>query len=413
MIKDLLKLAKALAISVFRGGGYSEQPVKFGFTITNRESHSARSASEHRVECPRHVTCFLQVEQASEGFFDCHKMLRHSLSMTRAFTMAEILISLTIIGIIAAITLPALQANINEKTWATQRKALYSRMSQAISLLPSLNGYGEYAGSWSADVVSVEKDTAAQAFVTDGLSKVLQLKNICSVTMSATSEAARNELKKCGLPDKIKSMDNMNIEFPTKLSEVNVGFTATLVENSQPRQNPQKNIDTRAAAMETVNGESIAVFYNPSCVYKEVAFATGGRFYPYPYMCANFIYDLNGRKGPNKMGKDVGFMTALYPVDSEVVAPMPNNKFVTGSRDWSGALSKCNQTEKGTRLPNYDEMFSILINKAFIGNNTNSGYAWTSTPDDESRAWGCVWFANFLFKYPKSSYNGRSICIFK
>ena len=37
-----------------------------------------------------------------------------------AFTMAEILISLTIIGIIAALTLPALQANINEKTWATQ-----------------------------------------------------------------------------------------------------------------------------------------------------------------------------------------------------------------------------------------------------------------------------------------------------
>ena len=56
-----------------------------------------------------------------------------------AFTMAGILISLTIIGIIAAITLPALQGNINEKTWVTQRKALYSRLSQAIALMPSLN----------------------------------------------------------------------------------------------------------------------------------------------------------------------------------------------------------------------------------------------------------------------------------
>ena len=66
----------------------------------------------------------------------------YTLGCKLAFTMAEILISLTIIGVIAAITLPSLQANINEKTWATQRKALYNRMSQAISLMDSLNGYG-------------------------------------------------------------------------------------------------------------------------------------------------------------------------------------------------------------------------------------------------------------------------------
>ena len=40
-----------------------------------------------------------------------------------AFTMAEILLSLTIIGVVAAITLPSLTGNINERTWNTQRKA--------------------------------------------------------------------------------------------------------------------------------------------------------------------------------------------------------------------------------------------------------------------------------------------------
>ena len=50
-----------------------------------------------------------------------------------AFTMAEILLSLTIIGVVAAITLPSLTGNINERTWNTQRKALYARFSQAIS----------------------------------------------------------------------------------------------------------------------------------------------------------------------------------------------------------------------------------------------------------------------------------------
>ena len=59
-----------------------------------------------------------------------------------AFTMAEILLSLTIIGVVAAITLPSLTGNINERTWNTQRKALYARFSQALALMPSLNGYG-------------------------------------------------------------------------------------------------------------------------------------------------------------------------------------------------------------------------------------------------------------------------------
>lgn len=321
-----------------------------------------------------------------------------------AFTMAEILISLTIIGVIAAITLPSLRANINEKTWATQRKALYSRMSQAISMMPALNGYGEYVGSWSADSVSVTTDTAAQAFVTDGLSKVLQLKNICD----------NENLKKCGLPDRIKAMDNTNVVFPTKLSELNEGFTTTLIESNNPKLNPQSHIDTKAAALETINGESIAVFYNPYCVSKDVVFATGGRFYPYPYMCADFVYDLNGKKGPNKMGKDIGFITALYPVDSEVVAPMPDDKFVTSNgTGWTGAISQCNQKEKAARLPNYDETFSILINKSFVGNNLTSGYAWTSTPSDETRAWGYVWAANFLYIFPKSNNPGRNICILK
>ena len=89
-----------------------------------------------------------------------------------AFTMAEILLSLTIIGVVAAITLPSLMGNINERTWNTQRKALHARMSQAIAMMPQLNGYGTY--TTDADG-SVTADTAAEAFLTEGLSKVLKI----------------------------------------------------------------------------------------------------------------------------------------------------------------------------------------------------------------------------------------------
>ena len=95
-----------------------------------------------------------------------------------AFTMAEILLSLTIIGVVAAITLPSLTGNINERTWNTQRKALYARFSQAIALMPSLNGYGTLTEESSAGA-SDGVDTAAETFVTAGLSKVLKINNIC------------------------------------------------------------------------------------------------------------------------------------------------------------------------------------------------------------------------------------------
>ena len=70
------------------------------------------------------------------------KQVQHDKSVLACvgFTMAEILLSLTIIGVVAAITLPSLTGNINERTWNTQRKALYARFSQAMSLMPSLNG---------------------------------------------------------------------------------------------------------------------------------------------------------------------------------------------------------------------------------------------------------------------------------
>ena len=128
-----------------------------------------------------------------------------------AFTMAEILLSLTIIGVVAAITLPSLTGNINERTWNTQRKALYARFSQAIALMPSLNGYGTLKEETdSAGSTSIE-DTAAETFVTAGLSKVLKINNICD----------NMHLSDCGLPDKINPYSGSAIEFPTTMEEMN------------------------------------------------------------------------------------------------------------------------------------------------------------------------------------------------
>ena len=254
-------------------------------------------------------------------------------------------------------------------------------------MLPSLNGYGAYSGTWSDDVVTPTEDTAAATFVTDGLAKVLQINNICSIPMGTSTSNARKELAKCGVPEKITTMKNYTtgktskINFPTKLSELNPMFTSTY---ASAYNNPQKNIDTNAAAFETKSGETLTVFYNPFCQPDN---GETGWHYSQPKMCANFVYDLNGKKGPNKVGKDIGFITALYPIEPNLVAPMPIEKTTYGKQ--TDAASLCKKLDENSRVPNRDELTAMLYNKQLIG--IPSGGFWSASVVSASSAW----FQNF------------------
>ncbi len=251
-------------------------------------------------------------------------------------------------------------ANINERTWNTQRKALYARLSQAIAMMPQLNGYGEYEGTNTDGSVTATKDTAAEAFLTEGLSKVLKINNICDAA----------HLADCGVAASFTNLAGSTKTWPMKLSELNSMFTGSWDDNGSTEggniyQNPQKDIDTKAAAFETQNGETIALYYNPSCN----ADVEGNLLHlPQPKMCANFIYDLNGRKGPNAVGKDIGFITALYPTDSNVVAPyaLSTNATSTAIKQ-TAASAACTAQDSESRLPNRDELTSMFYNKELLG----------------------------------------------
>lgn len=53
---------------------------------------------------------------------------------TNAFTMAEILLSLTIIGVIATLTLPSLNGNINSKQFSVTFRKTYAAINQAVGI---------------------------------------------------------------------------------------------------------------------------------------------------------------------------------------------------------------------------------------------------------------------------------------
>ena len=206
----------------------------------------------------------------------------------KAFTLAEVLITLTVIGIVAAITLPSLLVNVNERAWEAQKKALVARLSQAIPQLESLSGYGD-----EDDI----EGTASEAFIAEGLSTVYKVANICN----------KYNLSACGIPTTITALDGSDLDFPTTMEELNSVF-GTYSNSDIAESDSGGGIDmTDAAAFETLNGESIAVFYNPSCGNDQST-----NHYAEDKMCVNFIYDLNGKKAPNQVGKDIGFITAFY-----------------------------------------------------------------------------------------------------
>ena len=274
--------------------------------------------------------------------------------------MAEILLSLTIIGVVAAITLPSLIGNINERAWNTQRKALHARMEQAIAMMPQLNGYGTFVASAQDKPKS---DNTAQTFITEGLSKVLKINNVCT----------KDNLADCGVATTYTTLTggSFNIASANTLFTFNPLFTNSNSDDHEVNKYTNFKNDTDAAAFETQNGETILLYYNPYCQSNKTintpAVGSWSWDHAQQYMCANFVYDLNGNKGPNQVGKDVGYITAIYADNPDVVAPYfppQANNDSDSVKFENGAASKvCTNKGEEYRLPNLSEVMSLTYNR--------------------------------------------------
>ena len=303
----------------------------------------------------------------------------------KSFTMAEILLSLTIIGVVAAITLPSLTGNINERTWNTQRKALYARMSQAIALMGSFNGYG--IGATENETAS----NAAKAFVTNGLAKVYKINNICDA----------DHFNDCGINSKITtSSATSKIDTPNNLVALNLFFNADHYTGGGAHV-LYSQINTYAVAFETQNGESIIAYYNPFCSDR-LASPEGSTYKNLlqPTMCANFIYDLNGKKGPNTVGKDIGFMTVFYPTDSQVAAPKPIAVAQAYNDDRFQPESFCRKKYgEDARAANLEELKSLFVNLYLVHpNGWGDGIA-SKTKNNSGTSFGGIGFYAGIVKY--------------
>ena len=155
-----------------------------------------------------------------------------------------------------------------------------------------------------------------------------------------------------------------------------------IINNSWTGSYSYSQLDTKAAAFETANGESIIVFYNPNCVpYMNET----SEYITQPKMCANFIYDMNGNKGPNTAGKDIGFMTVFYPADSVVVAPNVPVQQASETATQQEATGICKDQDPEYRIPSLNELASMFVNQR-LGSGLDNGRTFNTSafPKEQS-----------------------------
>ncbi len=261
-------------------------------------------------------------------------------------------------------------------------------MSQAIALMPALNGYGTVDATSSVD-------TAAETFITSGLSKVLKINNICDT----------KHVWDCGMASKITTFGGSTTDLPMTLSALNSGLPADAASLNMIVANP--------AAFETANGESILTFYNPGCTAPDVLYsgvATDGTEGQYvkQQVCANFVFDLNGSKGPNTVGKDIGIMSVIYSSDSAVVMPL-QSKVMKQSKTYADGSKLCKDYDAEYRMPNIEELLSLYYNRHLV--DWNGGFTWSATNIDKDTAWVFGQFAGM--KYPLSKDQSYEIICVK
>ncbi len=279
------------------------------------------------------------------------------------FTLAEVLITLAIIGVVAALTIPAVIKN-----YQTQ---VYDRARQK-----ALKSIGE-AGKIMAVQNFINNAASAEDFVKNYLPRYLKITKTCA------------NAQDCHFPSTIKTMFQTTVNTPTQWNQLNSNIYGYKLVNSS---------SNRSYFFTTADGYAVNLFYNRNCVsgYQELPYLCG---YAYTNVCIHFsgtrgcfnaLYDMNGLKPPNQMGKDIGFVTVFYPgIDTIAVAPGISEDISTTTYTNANGISYCKGLGNEYNLPSMDELSGMQINRDLITNIT-SGELWSGSPIPSYATY--VWF---------------------
>ena len=293
-----------------------------------------------------------------------------------AFTLAEVLITLSIIGVVAAITIPQLVKNMNDYAFGKSRDVTLLKITEATNQMKS------------NDVLSGYTTNASFA---DEFQKYMKINKRCD---SST-------LVGC-FPAKFKTASGQDID------------TTTLTTGTQLGDN---NISGNTIALMLANGTSVLFTLRDSTKVSGAC----DRIDPTDNQtnttgCMSFLYDINGLGSPNVMGKDIGTVNVTLStcdgvkVGSLCVAAsdtaysaintcsdttydnnLASNPYCAANA-WAGAKKSC--ANMGMRLPTIAELGTINTQRALISglDLTGAGYSYWSSGENPTNAAKCFYF---------------------
>ena len=178
-----------------------------------------------------------------------------------AFTLAEVLITLAIIGVVAVLTVPALIQNYNAKAWETAQKVFTKRLEVATRQMNTEEKLAGYSNTMD--------------FVNE-LKKYIKITRVCD----------NSNITKCFNKEVIWNEGEDPIDMSTIKNAASLG---------------QDDWDTDTVAVQFANGVNAIIAYNPNTTQEPF----NNQFSATSNSMA-ILYDVSGHKNPNTNGKDIG-----------------------------------------------------------------------------------------------------------
>ena len=303
------------------------------------------------------------------------------------FTLAEVLITLAIIGVVAAITIPTLVSNYKQRAWDTASTVFERKLEESLKAMNAQQTLAGYRNT--ADFVSE-------------LSKHFKITRICK----------NDDLMSC-FEDKVwwgaGDADPEEVDMTNIKTASNFG---------------QEDWDTDIIGVQFANGTTGLVAYNPDCTQNPYSNQVTGT------SCLAMLYDTDGFKNPNTSGKDLrginvnslgnskcafelggtcfGAPFTPTPITKAECEQLKGDLGIDGCPSdndyWAGAVKTCGGLSKVPSQTQIGEIAKYVYNTSSINSND---YTYNLTLDIEKASeLGFTLISDAFYIWSKEEYIG-------
>ncbi len=344
-----------------------------------------------------------------------------------AFTLAEVLITIGVIGIVAAITMPTLVAKIQDHVKAKRIENIRQKLSKVTDAMSATSGINGYPNTME--------------FVKE-MNKHMKIAKICD-------------------------NDNLSACWPTKevmLNDEGKMWEIAKTKNPKTLRIPKAVLNnyTNTVGIVTADGTSMILSYDKTCDFNPevTGYAYSGGL-SNSASCLAGVFDWNGGKNPNKLGKDVITMGVASGLGNDCafelngkcftapLSPTPLTRAECESRKgelninacsnledpdyWAGAAAICGGTDKMITMAElgqlaglvYKEHPTVGVNQLKRGLTLDTSVAtamgfpgshffvWSG--EEYDRYW--VYYRGFFSSYTntyrgtRSNSHGQAVCV--